>query len=79
MESFFSSLQTERIARRVYRSCDEARADVFDYSERIYTTKAAPLDYRLSQPCGARNEGRSHLTKSHLNSNNFYIGEYRIC
>jgi putative transposase len=36
MESFFSSLKTERISRKVYRSRDEARADVFDYIERFY-------------------------------------------
>ena len=39
MESFFSSLKTERIARKVYRTRDEARADVFDYVERFYNTK----------------------------------------
>ena len=39
MESFFSSLKTERIARKIYRSRDEARADVFDYIERFYNTK----------------------------------------
>ena len=36
MESFFSSLKTERIDRKVYRSRDEARADVFDYIEQFY-------------------------------------------
>lgn len=36
MESFFSSLKTERTARKVYRARDEARADVFDYIERFY-------------------------------------------
>jgi putative transposase len=36
MESFFSSLKTERIRGRVYRTRDEARADVFDYMERFY-------------------------------------------
>jgi putative transposase len=39
MESFFSSLKTERIARRIYRTRDEARADVFDYIERFYNIK----------------------------------------
>jgi putative transposase len=38
MESFFSSLKTEPIGRRVYRSRDAARADVFDYIERFYNT-----------------------------------------
>ena len=36
MESFFSSLKTERTARKTYRSRDEARADVFDYIECFY-------------------------------------------
>ena len=38
MESFFSSLKTERIKRHVYRTRDAARADVFDYIERFYNT-----------------------------------------
>ena len=36
MESFFSSLKTERIARKTYRTMDQARADVFNYIERFY-------------------------------------------
>ena len=36
MESFFSSLKTERTARKVYRSRKQARSDVFDYIERFY-------------------------------------------
>jgi putative transposase len=36
MESFFSSLKTERTARKVYHTRDQARADVFDYIERFY-------------------------------------------
>ena len=39
MESFFSSLKTERIARKTYRNRDAARADVFDYIERFYNPK----------------------------------------
>ena len=39
MESFFSSLKTERTARKTYRSRDEAKADVFDYIERFYNLK----------------------------------------
>jgi len=38
MESFFSSMKTERVARKVYRTRDEARADMFDYIERFYNT-----------------------------------------
>ena len=33
MGGFFSTLKTERTSRNVYRTRDEARADVFDYLE----------------------------------------------
>lgn len=36
MESFFSSLKTERTARKVCRTRDEARADAFDYIKCFY-------------------------------------------
>ena len=39
MESFFSSLKTERTARKLYRTRDQARADVFDYIERFYNPR----------------------------------------
>jgi putative transposase len=39
MESFFSSLKTERTARKTYRTRDEAKADVFDYIERFYNPR----------------------------------------
>ena len=39
MESFFSSLKTERTARKTYRTRDAARSDVFDYIERFYNPK----------------------------------------
>jgi putative transposase len=47
MESFFSSLKTERRARKVYRSREQARADVFDYIERFYnpTHRHSTLGY----------------------------------
>ena len=39
MESFFSSLKTERTARKVYRTHNDAKADVFDYIERFYNPR----------------------------------------
>src|SRR5262249_49570766 len=39
MESFFSSLKTERTGRKTYRTRHEAKADVFDYIERFYNSK----------------------------------------
>jgi putative transposase len=47
MESFFSSLKTERVRKKVYRSRDQARTDVFDYIERFYnpTRRHSTLGY----------------------------------
>lgn len=47
MESFFSSLKTERTARKTYRTRDQAKADVFDYIERFYnlTRRHSTLGY----------------------------------
>ncbi len=47
MESFFSSLKTERISRKRYATRDDARADVFDYIERFYNPRRrhSVLDY----------------------------------
>jgi len=38
MESFFSSLKTERTAQKSHPSRDATRANVFDYIERFYNT-----------------------------------------
>ena len=35
-ESFFSSLKKERIRRRIYRTRELAKADIFDYIEMFY-------------------------------------------
>jgi putative transposase len=50
MESFFSSLKTERTARKVYRTRDQARADVFDYIERSTTRRDATRPSAISAP-----------------------------
>ena len=36
LESFFSSLKKERIKKRIYKTRELARADVFDYIEVFY-------------------------------------------
>jgi putative transposase len=38
-ESFFSSLKKERVRRRIYKTRDEARADLFDYVEMFYNPR----------------------------------------
>ncbi len=55
MESFFSSLKTERTARKTYRTRNDAKADVFDYIERFYNPKrrhstigyVSPVDFEM--------------------------------
>jgi len=39
MESFFSTMKTERTARRTYATRDQARADLLDYIERFYNPR----------------------------------------
>ena len=50
MESFFSLLKTERIARKVYRTRDQAKADVFDYIERFYNPRRRHSTLRYLSP-----------------------------
>jgi len=38
-ESFFSSLKKERIRKQIYRTRDQARADIFDYIEMFYNRR----------------------------------------
>ena len=38
-ESFFASLKTERIRRKIYKTRQDARRDVFDYIELFYNPK----------------------------------------
>ena len=60
MESFFSSLKTERTSRRNYQTRDGARADVFDYIERFYNPRRrhstlgylSPIDYEKAANSG---------------------------
>jgi putative transposase len=60
MESFFSSLKTERIGNKTYRTRDEARADVFDYIERFYNTKRRQNCISLT-PCHSnRGQAKEH-------------------
>ena len=54
MESFFSSLKTERTARKVYRTRDEARADVFDYIERFSARAVGIRNWAISAPWSSR-------------------------
>lgn len=47
MESFFSSLKTERVGKKIYPTRTQAKADVFDYIECFYnpTRRHSTLGY----------------------------------
>jgi putative transposase len=55
IESFFSSLKTERVGQKIYRTRAQAKADVFDYIERFYNPNRrhstlgylSPIDFEL--------------------------------
>jgi putative transposase len=55
-ESFFSSLKKERIRRRIYRTRDDARSDLFDYIEVFYNKtrrhshlgQLSPYDFEMA-------------------------------
>lgn len=57
MESFFSTLKTERLNRRTYRSRDECRAEVLDYIERFYNARRQHSTLGVRQPHAVRGEG----------------------
>jgi len=50
MESFFSTMKTERLSKKHYPTRDELRADVFDYIERFYNARRRALDDWVYQP-----------------------------
>jgi len=55
-ESFFASLKTERIRRKIYKTRQKARRDVFDYIELFYNPRRRhakngmlpPVDYEMA-------------------------------
>ena len=72
MESFFSSLKTERIGRETYRTRNHAKADVFDYIERFHNPTRrhstlgylSPMDFERQAPIAqprVRRTGSSSL------------------
>ena len=59
-ESFFGSLKKERIGRRIYRTREEARSDIFDYIEVFYNRtrrhsylgQMSPYEFEKAAACG---------------------------
>ena len=54
MESFFSTLKAERLSRRIHRSRDECRAEVFDYIKRFYNPRRQHSTLGYVSPCSLR-------------------------
>ena len=54
MESLFSSPKTARTARKVYRTRDNARVDVFDYIERFYNPRRRHSTLGYMSPSSSR-------------------------
>jgi transposase InsO family protein len=52
-------LKTERTARKVYRTREQARADVFAYIERFYNPDAPSFDAGLRQSDRVRESSKS--------------------
>jgi putative transposase len=50
VESFFASLKTERIKRKIYKIRQDARQDVFDYTELLYNPKRRHTKNGMLQP-----------------------------
>ena len=67
MESFFSSLKTERTGNKTYRTRDEAKSGCVRLHRALLQLKTQALDDRVSEPYGVRAEGWIRLTACHPN------------
>ena len=67
MESFFSSLKTERTARKTIGRGTRPRADVFDYIERFYNAKRRHSTIGYLSPMEFETEGWISLSGCHPN------------
>jgi hypothetical protein len=64
MESFFSSMKIERTERKIYRTHDQAKADVFDYIERFRGCSCSAGCHALRPCIGASAYVRSDCSGS---------------
>lgn len=58
MESFFSSLKSERVGAKIYRTRSQAKVDVFDYIERFYNPRRRHSTYGYLSAIDSRNSLR---------------------
>uniref|UniRef100_UPI0013A68798 IS3 family transposase n=1 Tax=Yoonia maritima TaxID=1435347 RepID=UPI0013A68798 len=54
-ESFFNLLKRERIRRRAYKTCEQARQDIFDYIEMFYNPKHKHVRNGMQSPVDFEN------------------------
>lgn len=58
-ESFFGSLKKERVRNRIYRTREEARADLFDYIEAFYNRTRRHSHIGGVSPCDYEHASQS--------------------
>jgi hypothetical protein len=58
IESSFDTMKLELVTNRRYCTRKGAKAAIFEWIEVFYKPSATPLDDRLGQPCGVREEVR---------------------
>ena len=73
MESFFSSLKSERLNRRTYRSRDDVRADVFSYIEQFYNPRRRHSTLGYVSPMEYEKQAGIRLTRCTL-----ILGQARV-
>jgi len=75
-ESFFSSLKKERIRKRIYKTRELARADIFDYIEVFYNRTrrhshlggVSPEAFERASECGLALPAPAQRTRQHAGS-----------
>lgn len=67
MESFFSSLKTDRTVRKVYRTRDEAQANMLRLYRAILQPAPAAFETGLPQPIGVRGPRFASLVRRQRN------------
>jgi putative transposase len=58
-ESFFNLLKRERIRRRIYKTHEQARQDIFDYIEMFYNPKRKHARNDMLSPVDFENRQRN--------------------
>ena len=76
MESFFSSLKTEPTARKVYRTPNQARADVIDNIELFYNSQRCPQPSSISALWRSSGSQPQAKQRVHQTGSSSELGDY---